>query len=107
MREQPPGLQEFLVPQQGDMTSPSKSPLTTRKDLNMKPYKILRLHKVTNQQTTARIKMGRLLVGKPNAWAPYSPDCSPCDFFLWGLLKDKVYQPIPKQMASLKRKIKI
>ena len=33
----------------------------TRKDLRLKPYKIMRLHKVTDQQTTARMKMGRLL----------------------------------------------
>ena len=25
------------------------------------------------------------------AWLPYSPDLSPCDFFLWGALKDIVY----------------
>ena len=39
-------------------------------------------------------------------WAPYSPDMNPCDFFLWGFLKEKVYQPLPKNMAALKRKIK-
>ena len=37
----------------------------TKNDLNLKPYKILRLHQVTNQQTTARLKMGRLLARKP------------------------------------------
>ena len=218
----------------------------TKKDLKLKPYKILRLHQVTNQQTTARLKMGRLLARKPNSWfenlcvsdeawftlsghvfnrqntvcyspagegvpdqwvsqatqsqekvmvfcllhgsghkfgpffleqegrinqfsyrelleelvfpamrqglgrsrfkkviwqqdgakphqarmvmewldsifgdqmlaiksirgdmwAPYSPDMNPCDFFLWGFLKEKVYQPLPKNMTALKRKIK-
>lgn len=24
-------------------------------------------------------------------WPPYSPDLNPCDFFLWGYLKDRVY----------------
>ena len=38
-------------------------------------------------------------------WAPYSPDMNPCDFFLWGFLKEKVYQPLPKNMTALKRKI--
>ena len=37
----------------------------TRKDLRLKPYKILRLRKVTPQQTLARLKMGRLLERKP------------------------------------------
>ena len=41
-----------------------------------------------------------------DSWAPYSPDCNPCDFFLWGFLKEKVYQPLPANMASLKRKIR-
>ena len=31
--------------------------ITTKKDLRLKPYKILRLHKVTDQQTVARLKM--------------------------------------------------
>jgi hypothetical protein len=41
-----------------------------------------------------------------DTWAPYSPDCNPCDFFLWGYMKAKVYQPLPPTMAALKRKIK-
>ena len=41
-----------------------------------------------------------------DSWAPYSPDCNPCDFFLWGFLKEKVYQPLPTTMSALKRKIK-
>lgn len=24
-------------------------------------------------------------------WSPYSPDLTPCDYFLWGALKDTVY----------------
>lgn len=24
-------------------------------------------------------------------WPPYSPDLNPCDYFLWGYVKDKVY----------------
>lgn len=27
-----------------------------------------------------------------NAWPPRSPDLNPCDFWLWGYLKDRVYQ---------------
>ena len=40
----------------------------TREDLKLKPYKILRLHKVTEQQCVARLKMGRMLARKPLAW---------------------------------------
>jgi len=28
-------------------------------------------------------------------WPPYSPDLNPCDFYLWGFLKDEVYQTKP------------
>ena len=38
--------------------------------------------------------------------APYSPECNPCDFFLWGYMKEKVYQPLPGNMAALKRKVR-
>ena len=24
-------------------------------------------------------------------WSPYSPDLNPCDFFLWGYIKDHCY----------------
>ena len=38
------------------------------KDLKLKPYRILRMHKVTQQQTVARLKMLRLLARKPADW---------------------------------------
>lgn len=39
------------------------------------------------------------------AWPPYSPDLSPLDFFLWGYVKDKVYQENPKTLTELKNRI--
>ena len=38
-------------------------------------------------------------------WSPASPDMNPCDFFLWGVMKDKVYKPMPVIMDKLKEKI--
>jgi hypothetical protein len=26
-------------------------------------------------------------------WPPRSPDVTPCDFFLWGFMKDRVFLP--------------
>lgn len=47
--------------------------------------------------------MGR---GSPNMpWPPRSPDLTPCDFFLWGFLKSKVYQTRPSTIPELKEKI--
>ena len=37
-------------------------------------------------------------------WPPYSPDLNPCDFYLWGYLKSKVYtNPTPKTTEELKK----
>ena len=33
-------------------------------------------------------------------WAPYSPDCKPCEFFLLGYMKEKVYQPHPANIRT-------
>ena len=38
-------------------------------------------------------------------WPARSPDLNPCDYFLWGYLKSKVYRPIPKTIEELKANI--
>ena len=35
-------------------------------------------------------------------WPPYSPHLNPCDFFLWGFLKDRVYRGGPETLEQLK-----
>ena len=35
-------------------------------------------------------------------WPPRSPDLTPLDFFLWGVLKDKVFKRKPKTIIELK-----
>jgi len=47
--------------------------------------------------------MGR---GGPIPWPPRSPDLTPCDYFLWGHVKDKVYSERPNNIAELKDKIR-
>ena len=32
---------------------------------------------------------------------------NPCDFFLWGDMKSKVYSPLPSTLTALKRKIRL
>ena len=35
-------------------------------------------------------------------WPPWSPDTTPCIFFLWGYIKDRVYvPPIPRDLPQL------
>ena len=38
-------------------------------------------------------------------WAPHSPDLNPPDFYLWGYLKDNVYQNNPQTIGELKATI--
>lgn len=38
-------------------------------------------------------------------WPSYSPDMNPCDFFLWGYLKDRVWKNRPRNIADLKQAI--
>jgi hypothetical protein len=39
-------------------------------------------------------------------WPPRSPDLTPCDFLLWGYVKDKVYMPpLPRDLPELRQKI--
>ena len=39
-------------------------------------------------------------------WPPRSPDLTPCDFFLWGHIKDIVYvPPLPQTIEELKQRI--
>ena len=38
-------------------------------------------------------------------WPPYSPDINPCDFFLWGYLKEKVYQRRPRTLEDIRKAI--
>ena len=47
------------------------------------------------------------LIGRrgPIEWPARSPDLSPCDFFLWGYLKDKVCQDRPATIAQLRERI--
>ena len=39
-------------------------------------------------------------------WPPRSPDLTPCDFFLWGFVKDSVYlRPLPTSLKELRNRI--
>ena len=49
---------------------------------------------------------GRVISNKLDViWAPHSPDMSPPDFYLWGHLKDNVYEDAPQSIAELKAAI--
>ena len=39
-------------------------------------------------------------------WPARSPDLNPLDFFIWGLLKSRVYSPRPNNLAQLEANIR-
>ena len=48
-----------------------------------------------------------VIVGGLTTWQPRSPDATPCDFFLWGYVKDQVYiPPLPASIPELKVRIR-
>lgn len=71
------------------------------------PHRTNDVFKLLNEHFDGRV----LGLGYPNKfaggldWAPYSPDLNPCDFFLWGYLKDKVYRNKPGNLTELKAAI--
>ena len=38
-------------------------------------------------------------------WPPRSPDLTPCDFFMWGYLKNKVFATPPQNINVLRQRI--
>lgn len=66
--------------------------------------------------TKQSVKMGQLTseffapdriiaLGHPTEWPPRSPDLTPCDYFLWGYLKTKVYRTPPANIDELIQRI--
>jgi hypothetical protein len=40
------------------------------------------------------------------SWPPCRPDLNPCDYFLWGYLKGKVFSSAPRNLPELKERMK-
>lgn len=62
-------------------------------------------HTADSVQNWLKSKFGNFFINKTK-WPPRSPDLNPCDFFLWGYLKARVYNPLPKTINDLKKNIK-
>ncbi|GBM92383.1 hypothetical protein AVEN_213222-1 [Araneus ventricosus] len=63
-------------------------------------------HRTDSVFDTINSVFGTLVIAYqyPNSyWPPYSPDLNPCDFFLWGHMKDLEYKKKPTDFISLKR----
>ena len=44
-------------------------------------------------------------VGHDVEWPPRSPDLTPCDFFLWGHLKNEAYKTPPTDLQESRNRI--
>ena len=42
----------------------------------------------------------------PLPWPPHSPDLTPCDFWLWGMVKERVYSRKVRDINDLKDRIR-
>ncbi len=54
-------------------------------------------HTAKKVQNYLRSKFGEKFIDKKR-WLPRSPDFNQCDFYLWGYLKSKVYNPLPNSL---------
>ena len=88
-------LQTYVVPQ-----------LTQRADFNemlfmqdgAPPHYSLRVRAFLDQTFPQR------WIGRRGSikWSPRSPDLTPMDFFLWGVVKDKVYKRKPENVDQMR-----
>jgi hypothetical protein len=66
-------------------------------------------HTAIAVQTWLGQNFGKKFITK-EMWPPRSPDLNPCDFYLWGHLKEVMYNPFPRTLddlkANLEREIK-
>lgn len=44
-------------------------------------------------------------IGFDTEWPPRSPDMTPCDYFLWGHVKNQVYSTVPTDLLDLRARI--
>jgi hypothetical protein len=58
-------------------------------------------HKAALVQTWLTDRFGEKFIAK-NEWPPRSPDLNPCDYFLCDYLKQRVYNPLPKELEDLR-----
>ena len=61
-------------------------------------------HTANSVQNWLKEKFGQKFIPK-EMWPPRSPDLSPCDYYLWGYLRTKVYSPTPNNLEELKANI--
>ena len=69
-----------------------------------RPHRTEQVFELLEQQFGSRLigLDSEKYTGSGIEWPAYSPDLNPCDFFLWGFLKDNVYRSGPNSPNDLK-----
>ena len=64
-------------------------------------------HRTNNVRNRLREVFGDRVIGMGHniEWPARSPDLTPCDFFLWGWLKQRVFVTPPQDLATLRQRI--
>ena len=64
-------------------------------------------HRTNNVRDRIRAFFGRRVIamGHDHDWPARSPDLTPCDFFLWGWIKQRVYVTPPHNVQELRDRI--
>ena len=62
--------------------------------------------RAVTQKLTELFQNRIVALNQVHEWPPRSPDMTPCDFFLWGYLKNKVFQTVPPSLAVLEQRIR-
>ena len=73
-----------------------------------RPHRTNQVFEVLDEHFHGRVLgLGYEEKGSGLDWPPYSPDMNPCDFFLWGYLKEQVYRSAPRTIAELQERVRI
>ena len=65
------------------------------------PHRIVQVSEFLTEFFQHRI----IAFNHPIEWPPRSPDITPCDYSLWGYLKNKVYVSAPTNMDDLMQRL--
>uniref|UniRef100_A0A915ERP7 Uncharacterized protein n=1 Tax=Ditylenchus dipsaci TaxID=166011 RepID=A0A915ERP7_9BILA len=63
------------------------------------------LNRIEEADVIEAFRRGTQVEPAPFKWPPNSPDFTPCDFFLWGYLKSRIYRIQPADLNELRARI--
>ena len=68
-------------------------------------FKMVRFHIIVKARMQESFGSHVVALNWDREWPARSPDLIPCDFFLWGYIKSKVYTSPPRDLVDLRMRI--